>query len=61
MVELENNLEFIFIVGLLKLFLIKIFSFLYEFFSEKRVWRNYLGRGGINIYNLMHSKKYNFF
>ena len=34
---------------------------MYEFISGRRAWKNYLGKGGIAIYNLIHSKNYNFF
>ena len=34
---------------------------MYEFITGRRAWKNYLGKGGIAIYNLIHSKNYDFF
>eukprot|EP00828_Plagiopyla_frontata_P014797 TRINITY_DN1928_c0_g2_i6.p1 TRINITY_DN1928_c0_g2~~TRINITY_DN1928_c0_g2_i6.p1 ORF type:complete len:262 (+),score=22.25 TRINITY_DN1928_c0_g2_i6:140-925(+) len=34
---------------------------LYELTTGKRAWKNYLNKGGIAIYNLIHSQNYNFF
>eukprot|EP00828_Plagiopyla_frontata_P014800 TRINITY_DN1928_c0_g3_i3.p1 TRINITY_DN1928_c0_g3~~TRINITY_DN1928_c0_g3_i3.p1 ORF type:complete len:223 (+),score=7.11 TRINITY_DN1928_c0_g3_i3:228-896(+) len=34
---------------------------LYELNTGRRAWQNYLSKGGIAIYNLIHSKNYNFF
>ena len=43
------------------IFILLAISILYEFITVRRAWKNYLGKGGIAIYNLIHSKTYNFF
>ena len=38
-----------------------IFRVLYELYTGKKAWKNFIGKGIIPIYNFLHSSSYNFF
>ena len=38
-----------------------ILRVLYELYTGKKAWKNFIGKGTIPIYNYLHNKSYNFF